>query len=109
MQQDQRTEEPKIEAARGIPANVDIDPAGITLFIEFVPDKQQVWVDYDREKIKSWDMALAYLRMATLFCETQRGLSIAQTMQAQAEQQIQEQMIKMKLAQDQQKRRVATH
>lgn len=107
--QDHRTEPPVIEAAKVIPAKVDIDPAGITLFIEFIPNKEQVWVDYDREKIKSWDMALAYLKMATLFCETQRSLSISKHIQEQQAAAMQEQLVKMRLAQDQQNRRVATH
>lgn len=106
-----KQEAPKIEekVGPGTPFGVSVDPGGVTVFVEFYPDRHCVKVDFDRKKTKTWDMVIGYLHMAILQAETQRELTIAANMQRQQAQRDEEQLVKLGMLQNQEGRRVLQH
>ena len=77
--------DPEIEEAKPktAPACLQIDPNGATVFIEFDAEKQCVRVDYDRTKVKTWDMIIGILHMGLVQAETSRNMTISANIQRQ--------------------------
>lgn len=75
-----RTDE-EVKALKTVPACIQIDPHEQTVFVEFFPDKQCVRVDYDRTKVKTWDMIIGILHMALIQAQTAREMKIGENMQ----------------------------
>jgi hypothetical protein len=117
--QDQHTEASTAEPVEAVsspktaPACLQIDPNGITLFIEFTPDRQFVRVDYDKTKIKTWDMAIGILHMALVQAQTAREMAIGQNIQRQQheamqrqQQEFETQMMAQRLANEPQNKKI---
>lgn len=68
----------QVSEPKTAPAWLKIDPNGATVFVEFYPDKQCVQVDYDRTKLKTWDMIIGILEMGLLQAKTRRDMQIGQ-------------------------------
>jgi hypothetical protein len=90
----------------GAPFGVCIDPGGVVVFVEFNPDRQAVKVDFDRKKLKTWDMVIGYLHMALLQAETQRDMNIAANMAKEEQKKAEAALIQMQLMQNQEGRRI---
>lgn len=107
MQEQQKGASVQEEASGpGAPFGVTIDPGGVVVFVDFNPEKQCVKVDFDRKKIKTWDMVLGYLHMAIIQAETQRELNIARNMQVEQAKMDEAAFLKMQLMQNQGGRRI---
>lgn len=81
----------------GASSGITVDPNGVMVFVEFNLERQAVKVDFDRKKIKTWDMVIGYLHMAILQAETQRELTIAGNMAKQQREKDEQEFIKMQL------------
>ena len=93
----------------GTPFGVKVDPNGVVVFVEFHPDRHAVKVDFDRKKIKTWDMVIGYLQMAILQAETQRELTIARNMAAEQDKKNEAEFMRLQLMQNQEGRRILQH
>lgn len=77
----QPPEAPAVSSPKTAPSCLTIDPNGATVFIEYYPDKQCVQVDYDRTKVKTWDMIIGILEMGILQAKTRRDMVISENIQ----------------------------
>jgi hypothetical protein len=110
MEEQQKDAATKEEASGpGAPFGITIDPGGAVVFIEFNPEKHCVKVDFDRKKIKTWDMVLGYLHMAIIQAETQRELNIARNMAKEQAKKDEAEFLRLQLMQNQEGRRILQH
>lgn len=93
----------------GAPFGVDIDPNGVVVFIEFNTERQCVKVDFDRKKVKTWDMVLGYLHMAIIQAETQREMNIARNLAAEQAKKDEAEFVRLQMLQNQEGRRILQH